>query len=161
MGETSQIKPLHISNYRRTASPRSTVGSSTIWMWLICKYDFTVYRGGGGFRASQNLWKWRKSVTFWICISLFLRFKKFRIENELGYNSTYSINWDLKEIVKKWKLHHCKNYQIYGIPVTGVLRYIVAYLNAGRIQTLYYYPCLGKWCIFSFHDKDFKYLAFY
>lgn len=67
----------------------------------------------------QNLRKQGKSATFLICVSHFLRFKKFVIGNDTEYNFFISNYLRLKrDRKKKRKLDHRENFRIYGILFT-------------------------------------------
>lgn len=51
--------------------------------WQEIIWEYIVYPWGG---FAQNLRKWSKYVTFFICLSHVLRFKKFLVVNDTGYN---------------------------------------------------------------------------
>lgn len=52
---------------------------------FMTRNNMRIYRISlGGF--AQNLRKWSKYVTFFICLSHVLRFKKFLVVNDTGYN---------------------------------------------------------------------------
>lgn len=50
---------------------------------------------------SQNLQKWVKCVRFLICVNFFLRFEKFHIENNTGYDFCVLNNLQFKSDHKK------------------------------------------------------------
>lgn len=53
---------------------------------------------------SQNLQKWVKYVRFLICVSFFLRFEKFHIENKTGYDFCVLNNLQFQSDHKKAKI---------------------------------------------------------
>lgn len=76
-----------------------------------------------------------KVCSIFICVSLFLRLKKFLIKNDTKYHFAYSMICDLKAITnKKRKLDHCKNYLIYA------LFYF--------IKQCFYFLCCNFWFFF-------------
>lgn len=78
---------------------------------------------------SQNLRKWGKSVKFLICVSNFLRFKFFFIENDTGYKFCVFNYLRFKtDCEKQRKLDHRENYRIYN-------KYMYTYTGTIRVTT--------------------------
>lgn len=64
---------------------------------------------------SQNLQKWVKCVRFLICVNFFLRFEKFHIENNTGYDFCVLNNLQFKSDHKKSE--NCWLYNIHAAPL--------------------------------------------
>lgn len=93
------------------------------YRWEIPNYYY-MKNISGCFPSHKICEKWGKSVTLLICVSHFMRFKKFLKETDTGYNICIFSYLQFKRSWKKWKLDHGKNYRICSILLTQNLNHV-------------------------------------
>lgn len=79
------------------------------------------------FRMSQNLQILGKSVSILICNTHFLRYRKFLIGNNIGYDFCVFQYLGFKRIAKEVKIRPSRNYRIYGSFLINIYTNIISF----------------------------------